>query len=89
MSFEQVASIGQEVLVLSLMLVAPVVIVSLFFGLLISILQTVTGIQEQTLSFAPRIVAAAGIIIAMLPWYLAQIQSFTQRMFQMATEVSL
>jgi flagellar biosynthetic protein FliQ len=88
MDFALVTHIGRDLLLQSLLLVAPVVLVSLFFGLLISVLQTITGIQEQTLSFAPRIVAAAATIIALLPWYLNRLQAFTIGMFQMISQAS-
>lgn len=88
MSLEIVTAIGREVLLLTLILVGPVVVVSLLLGLLVSIGQTVTGIQEQTLSFAPRIVAATATMIAMLPWYLNHLTDFTERMFQMITRIS-
>ncbi len=86
MDFALVTHIGRDLLMQSLLLVAPVVLVSLFFGLLISVMQTITGVQEQTLSFAPRIVAAAATIIALLPWYLNRLQAFTIEMFQMVAQ---
>jgi flagellar biosynthetic protein FliQ len=73
-------TIGRSLLSTSLLLVAPIVIVSLVVGLLISIGQTVTSIQEQTLTFAPRIVAVVGIIVLLTPWYLATLKNFTIEM---------
>ena len=78
MEFEDVVALGRHFLEVSLLLVTPVVVVSLAVGLLISIGQTVTSIQEQTLSFAPRIVAVVGVMIWMMPWYLQTLQSYTQ-----------
>ena len=78
MEFLDVVSIGREFLAMALLLVAPVVIVSLVVGLVISIAQTVTSIQEQTLSFAPRIVAVVVIMIWMMSWYLETLQNYTQ-----------
>jgi flagellar biosynthetic protein FliQ len=83
MDYSLVAWIGRETLLEALYLVAPVVIVSLVLGLVVSIGQTVTGIQEQTLSFAPRIIAAAATIVALLPWYLTRIQAFATELFQL------
>ncbi len=74
-------------MITSLILVAPVVIVSLLVGLLISIGQTVTSIQEQTLTFAPRIIAVVGIVIFLTPWYLQMMQSFTDRMMHYMSEM--
>ena len=56
-------AIGQELMLAALILVSPVVAVSLVVGLFISIGQTITSIQEQTLSFAPRIVAVVLLIV--------------------------
>ena len=86
MDFNETVFIGRELLLMSLLLVAPVVIVSLAVGLLISIAQTVTSIQEQTLSFAPKIIAVVGVIILALPWYLNTLKAFTINMFQFITE---
>ncbi|MCL4117435.1 UNVERIFIED_CONTAM: hypothetical protein GTU68_013126 [Idotea baltica] len=47
---------------------------------MISIAQTVTSIQEQTLTFAPRIVAVVGIIVLLTPWYLSTLKNFTIEM---------
>lgn len=78
MEFLDVVSMGQRFLQVSLLLVAPVVIVSLVVGLMISIGQTVTSIQEQTLSFAPRIVAVVLVMIWLMPWYLETLKNYTQ-----------
>lgn len=75
-------TIGRDLMVASLLLVAPVVVVSLAVGLIISIAQTVTSIQEQTLTFAPRIVAVVGIVIFLTPWYLQTLRTFTVAMFE-------
>jgi flagellar biosynthetic protein FliQ len=77
MELMDVTAIGQEFFSMALLLSAPVVIVSLVVGLLISIGQTVTSIQEQTLSFAPRIVAVVVVLIWLTNWYLTTLQSYT------------
>ena len=78
MEFLDIVEIGSKFLKISLLLIAPVVLVSLVVGLLISIAQTVTSIQEQTLSFAPRIVAVVFVMIWMMPWYLQTLRDYTQ-----------
>jgi flagellar biosynthetic protein FliQ len=87
MEFADAIFIGRQLLWMSLLLVAPVVAVSLAVGLLISIAQTVTSIQEQTLAFAPKIVAVVALIMLMLPWYLETLKSFTLTMFQYLTQI--
>ena len=87
MEFADAILIGRQLLWMSLLLVAPVVAVSLAVGLIISIAQTVTSIQEQTLAFAPKIVAVVALIMLMLPWYLSTLKSFTLTMFQYLTQI--
>ena len=89
MEFEmkEAIMIGRDLMMTSLLLVAPIVIVSLVVGLFISIAQTVTSIQEQTLTFAPRIVAVVGTIIILTPWYLKTLTNYTSEMFELMTEI--
>lgn len=82
MEMNDAISIARTMMTTSLLLVAPIVIVSLVVGLFISIAQTVTSIQEQTLTFAPRIVAVVGIIILLTPWYLTTLKNYTSEMFE-------
>jgi flagellar biosynthetic protein FliQ len=64
----------------------PTVIASLAVGLLVSVFQTVTSIQEQTLSFAPRIVAVGVVMAVTLPWTLHVLTTFSQRLFLIVAE---
>ena len=88
MSMGWVVEIGRELLLTALLLSLPTVAVSLIVGLLISIFQTVTSIQEQTLTFAPRIMAVGLALVLALPWTLQMLIQFTQRMFLLITEVN-
>lgn len=81
MEMADVVSMGREFFSMALLLTAPVVVVSLVVGLVISIGQTVTSIQEQTLSFAPRIVAVVALLIWLSNWYLTTLQSYTIGVF--------
>ena len=82
MESQAAVMIARELMTVSLVLVAPVVIVSLVVGLVISIGQTVTSIQEQTLTFAPRIVAVVAVVIFLMPWYLETLMTYTNKLFQ-------
>lgn len=84
-----VVNIGRELLITALILAAPTLLVSLVVGLAVSIFQTMTSIQEQTLNFAPRILAVAIVMIITLPWVLNILVNFTQRMFLVSLEISL
>lgn len=80
MSPAEVAEIGRDLLTTAILLALPAVAVSLGVGLLISLFQTVTSIQEQTMTFAPRILAVAVVMIATLPWMIRVATAFTFRM---------
>lgn len=88
MSTGMVVQIGRELLFTALLLSLPTVVISLIVGLFISILQTITSIQEQTLSFAPRIIAVGLALVFTMPWTLQVLVSFTKRMFLLILEVS-
>lgn len=70
MTVDDVSMITQEALFLIIKVAAPVLIVSLVVGLLISIFQTVTSIQEQTLTFVPKILAIFLAILILGHWML-------------------
>ncbi len=70
MDQEIIVTIMQKVFVLILELSAPVLIVSVVIGLLVSVFQTITQIQESTLTFVPKIIAGMVTIIILLPWML-------------------
>lgn len=87
MEMSDAIMIGRNLMLTSLLLVAPIVVVSLAVGLLISIGQTVTSIQEQTLTFAPRIVAVVGTIILLTPWYLSTLKTYTIEMMEQISQL--
>ena len=83
-----VVEIAQDFLITAMSLSGDAIIVSLVVGLLISLAQTVTSVQEQTLSFAPRIVAVGAVMLLMLPWMLQQSSAFTMRMMERLLQVT-
>lgn len=86
MSPQLASHIGTELLLTGLLLIAPAVVTSLVVGLLVSILQALTSIQEQTMTFAPRIVAVSLVLIVTLPWTIQVTVNFAHRMFWYALE---
>jgi flagellar biosynthetic protein FliQ len=87
MSSSDVLIISKDLMWTALLLAAPAVITSLVVGLVISVLQTLTSIQEQTLSFVPRIVVVSLVMLVTLPWSLQVAISFSIRMMAMAAKV--
>ena len=78
-------TIIQQTLVLVLQLSAPVLVVSVVVGLMISIFQSVTQIQEATLTFVPKIFAGILTIILLLPWML---EVFMQNVHELFAKMS-
>lgn len=88
MTATEVLAIARDLLMTALLLSLPAVGASLLIGLGVSLLQTVTSIQEQTLSFAPRLVAVGLVIILTLPWTLQVANGFTLRMMTRLAEAA-
>lgn len=81
MSFGDAISIGREAIFVALIAAAPVLILSMVVGLVISIFQAVTQIQEPTLAFIPKIVISALAILFFGPFILAVLTDFMSRVF--------
>lgn len=64
-----------------LLISAPTLIVSLIVGLIISIFQAATSIQEATLTFVPKMIVMAVVLVLTLPWVLDVLISFTTNLF--------
>ncbi len=86
MSTPQVLEIGRDLLYTALLISLPTLGISLAVGLVVSILQTITNIQEPTLSFVPRLLAVGLILVATMAWTLQMASHFTARMFGQALE---
>jgi flagellar biosynthetic protein FliQ len=81
MSTDFVVGIMAETVWTTLLLAAPVLIVGLLVGVLISLFQAVTQVQEMTLVFVPKIVACLIALVAALPWMINILVSFTHNLF--------
>ncbi len=81
-------SLGREFFYHAVLLTTPALVVSLIIGLIVSIFQAVTNIQEQTLSFAPRILALSALLVLTMPWLLQMSIYFTVQMFSRAAQVA-
>jgi flagellar biosynthesis protein FliQ len=82
MTQDTVVSLATQAMVLALKLAGPILLVGLVIGLLVSIFQAVTSIQEQSLSFIPKIVAVAVLIVVLGPWMLDQLVGYAQNLYQ-------
>lgn len=81
MTVDEVTAIASSALYLVIKVSAPVLLVSLIVGLLISIFQTVTSIQEQTLTFVPKILAVFLSLIVLGNWMLTELSGFMAQLW--------
>ena len=81
MTVDQAAELTRNAIALVLMLGAPIMLMAIVVGLVISILQAVTQLQDQTLSFVPKIIAMALAGLVLLPWMMHRMVEFTTEIF--------
>jgi flagellar biosynthetic protein FliQ len=79
---EFVIHLMRETFYTIMLISAPVLIVSMIIGLIVSILQAATSIQEFTLTFVPKMVVVAIVIVITMPWMFDIMKSFTINLFQ-------
>ncbi len=81
MNQDVVINISMQALQLAFMVAMPLLLVALVVGLAVSVFQAVTQIQEQTLSFIPKIVAMGVTLVVGGPWMLNQVVTYTERLY--------
>lgn len=81
MNDADVIEVSREAVVVMLKVGAPVMLLALLVGLIISLFQALTQMQEQTLSFVPKIITTALALILFLPFMMATMISFGQQIF--------
>ena len=81
MSQDSVVSICVSAMELALKIGMPLLLVGLVIGLVVSVFQAVTQIQEQTLSFIPKIIGLAVVLVVGGPWMLGQLIVWTQELY--------
>ncbi|HTX03282.1 MAG TPA: flagellar biosynthesis protein FliQ [Candidatus Acidoferrales bacterium] len=81
MTFGDVVAIGQQAILVALLAAAPVLLLSMIVGLVVSLFQAVTQIQEPTLAFIPKIVVSALALMFFAPFILALLTDFAARQF--------
>ena len=79
MSLEQIGNLVQDMMLTTLLVASPALLMSLFVGLIIAVFQAATQINEQTLTFVPKIVAVFGIFGALFPWMMQTMMEFNGR----------
>ena len=83
MALEEVSAVLQDMMLTTLYVAAPVLAASLFVGLIIAVFQAATQINEQTLTFVPKIIAVFGVFGVLFPWMMQMMMEFTTRVMGM------
>ncbi len=83
MTPQMVVGIGREALTVILMVSGPMLMFGLIIGLVISIFQAITQINEMTLTFVPKILAVAVALLIFLPWMINMLLDFTRHMYDL------
>lgn len=78
---DQLIDMTRQTLMVMLVLSIPVLVAGLAIGLVVSVMQAVTQIQEQTLSFVPKIVGMVLVAIIAMPWMVTKLMTFSAQMF--------
>ena len=78
MDAQAVVDLGRDALVTALLIGAPVLLVGVIVGLLIGLIQALTQIQDQTISFVPKIVTMVLVLMICLPWLLQRMMTYSE-----------
>jgi flagellar biosynthetic protein FliQ len=87
MNTQSVLTIAQQALFVALLVSAPLLLTALVVGLVVSIFQAATQINEMTLSFIPKLLAIFAVLLVAGPWMITQLVDYAQRLFTSIPQV--
>ena len=82
MSVDQAVEIGRAAVVMTLLIGSPVMVMAMAVGLIISIFQAVTQIQDQTISMVPKIVAMFLMLFLVFPWLIIEMMQYSEELIR-------
>ena len=82
MDQDTVINLAQQAMSIAMKVGGPLMIVGLAIGLIVSVFQAVTQIQEQSLSFIPKIIGVAAVVVVAGPWMLSQLLGYTEDLYR-------
>ena len=80
---DSIVDLARNALLVGLKIAAPVLLAGIAIGLFVSIVQSVTQIQEQTLTLVPKIFVMTAVAIMLMPWIVMRLAEFASEMFQL------
>ncbi len=81
---ESVVDLAREMLIIALKIAAPILAAGVLVGLVVSLFQSVTSIQDQTVTFVPKIVVMLVVAIVLLPWIAARMVEYAADLLSLA-----
>lgn len=87
MNEDMILTLGNEALKTAIMLAGPILLVAMVVGIVISMIQAVTQINEATLSFVPKIIAISLVLILAAPWMIETVSSYTTDLITRIPEI--
>ena len=83
-----VTSLLQKTIMTAIFIMAPILVTAMVVGLIVSVFQTVTSLQEQTLTFLPKVMAVFAVVIFTFPWATKLVVDFTIELFQLMANIN-
>ena len=87
MTEEMVLSIGAEAIKTTMLLAGPLLLAAMIIGIIVSLLQAVTQINEATLTFIPKMLAVVVVLVVAAPWMLKVLQEYAALVFESAGQL--
>lgn len=78
---ETTVQLVRDALVIVLKISAPILAAGVFIGLIISVLQSVTSIQDQTITFVPKIIVMVAVAVVLIPWFIQRLVEYAAELF--------
>lgn len=88
MTTEVIITLLQKAIQTAVYIMGPILITAMVVGLAVSVFQTVTSLQEQTLTFLPKVMAVFGVVLFIFPWAVSLLTDFTTELFQLLTTIN-
>ena len=82
---ETAIDLAREMLIITLKIAAPILVAGVLVGLVVSIFQSVTSIQDQTITFVPKIVVMMIVAAILLPWIASRLVEYTADLLSLAS----
>lgn len=84
---DSIIDVSRKMLWMTFLLSMPVLLTALAIGVLISLVQTVTGVQEMTITFVPKLLAVMTVVALVMPWAIRSMTSYTRDLWHLMSSL--